>query len=99
MADHHRQIESRPARLKAYLVFNRERIMVDFSVMAAWLFGTWTIAAAIRFPTWLFYLVLFIGVIIYSRLTPPWVRPYRSPDLTPESEELQEGNDDRHDPE
>ncbi len=99
MADRQREIQSRPARLKAYLVFNRERIVVDLSVMAAWLLGTWTISSGIGFPTWLFYLVLFIGIIIYTRMTPPWARPYRSPDLPAESEELQERQDDRDEPE
>ncbi len=94
MGDESPEIRSRPARLRAYVLFNRDRILVDVSVMAAWLLGTWTIFTAIGFPTWLFYLVLFVGVIIYSRMTPPWVRPYRSPDLPADSEELQQGEHD-----
>lgn len=98
MPDRQPEIHSRPARLKAYLLFNSERILADMSVMAAWLLGTWTFARAIGFPTWLFYLILFMGVIIYSRMTPPWARPYRSPGFSADSEELQEGKDDGDEP-
>lgn len=89
MADPPREIRSRLARLRAYVSHNIDRMLVDGSVIAAWLLGTWTVFGSIGLPTWLFYLVLFLGVIIYSRLTPPWARPYRSPDLPTDSEELQ----------
>lgn len=88
MSDGSQEIMSRPARLHAYLAHNRDQILVDALVIVAWLIGTWTIFGAMNLPPWLFYLVLFIGVIIYSRLTPPWTRPYRSPDLEADSEKL-----------
>lgn len=81
MADRSREIRSRPARLVAYLSHNGERMLVDLLVLGAWLLATTTLFGALGFPSWLFYLILLIGVIVYSRITPPWTRPYRSPDL------------------
>lgn len=97
MGDQPRQIQSRYRRLRVYLAHNRDRIVVDALVMAAWTVVTWTVFGAVGLPAWLFYLVLFIGVIVYSRLTPPWERPYRSPDLD-SSQELEEGEYDRDQP-
>lgn len=88
MAEEHERMRSRSDRLRAYIAYNRKQMVVDVLVLSAWLIATWTIFGALDFPAWMFYLILFIGVIAYSRLTPPWSRPYRSPDLGGDSEEL-----------
>lgn len=73
-------IESRPRRLVAYLRHNSGRIIVDSAVLAAWVLVTTTVFGWLGFPTWLLYVVLFLGVIAYDRVTPSWERPYQSPD-------------------
>lgn len=87
MADRHR-IHSRSRRLWAYLTFNRDRMIVDVLVILTWVIATRTIFGTLELPAWSFYLVLFVGVIVYSRVTEPWSRPYRSPDIEANSEEL-----------
>ena len=77
------KIQSRPRRLRTYLAYNRDRILTDLLVMLTWVIASWTVFGMLSLPRWLFYVVLFIGVIVYSRITPPWERPYRSPDLDP----------------
>lgn len=99
MADRRRELRSRSQRLRAYLAHNRDRMLVDVLLISAWVLATWTIFGFFGLPAWSFYLVLFIGVIVYSRITPPWSRPYRSPDIRPQSEELQEREEHRDDPE
>lgn len=87
------RIEARWRRALAYLQFNRSQILVDISVLTAWILGTWALFGYLGLTTWLMYIVLFVGVVIYSRLTPTWERPYRSPDLEDhlDSDELEEG--------
>lgn len=85
-----RRIESRRDRLRVYLAHNRERIFVDLIVLVAWIVVTRAVFGVLGLPQWLFYLVLLLGVFIYTRVTPPWERPYRSPDLEGASEELPE---------
>lgn len=85
-----RRIDSRRDRLRAYLRHNHERIIVDLIVLVAWIVVTRAVFGVLALPQWLFYLVLLLGVFIYSRVTPPWERPYRSPDLAESSEELPE---------
>ncbi len=77
------EIESRTRRLTAYLAHNRDRMLVDLFVILAWIIAAWTIFGLLNLPVWLLYVVLFAGVIVYSRITPTWERPYRSPDLEP----------------
>lgn len=79
MSDKER-IRSRSHRLAAYLRHNAGRMVVDLSVLTAWLLTTWTTFNWFDIPTWSFYVVLFTGAVAYSRITPPWERPYRSPD-------------------
>ena len=74
------RIESRTERLVAYLRHNRARMIVDVAVLAAWMLSTTTIFGWLGLPSWLLYVVLFTGVVVYSRVTPTWERPYRSPD-------------------
>lgn len=88
MSDEHGELRSRSDRLRAYLSYNRNQMLVDLLVLTAWLIATYTIFGILGLPAWFFYLILFIGVIAYSRVTPPWSRPYRSPDLDPDSDEL-----------
>lgn len=74
------RIESRTGRLVAYLRHNGSRMLTDLLVLLAWILATTTVAAWFDLPTWLLYVVLFTGVVVYTRVTPPWERPYRSPD-------------------
>lgn len=74
------RIESRTGRFVEYLRYNAGRMAVDVAVLFAWITATTTAFATLELPIWLLYLVLFTGVVVYTRLTPPWERPYRSPD-------------------
>lgn len=59
----------------AYLRENAWRLVVDLVVMAAWVvFGTEALRV-LELPTWLQYVVLFLGVVIYVNTTPQWERP------------------------
>ena len=75
------EVRSRHRRLIAYLRFNGVRMVVDVLVLAAWVIFNWSLFAWFALPTWLLYVTIFAGVIVYSRVTPTWRRPYRSPDL------------------
>lgn len=80
MEDDPPRIDSRTGRLVAYLRHNRARMLVDVVVLTAWILGTTTVFGWIGLPSWLLYVVLFTVVVVYSRITPTWERPYRSPD-------------------
>ena len=67
-----------------YLRFNRARILADAIIIIAWVLVTSTIFGWLGLPRWLLYIVIATGVVIYSRITPTWERPSRSPDLPPE---------------
>lgn len=73
-------IESRWRRLRAYLRHNQEQIFIDGLLLLSWILLLSGISAWFGLPRWLFYIVLFVGVVVYTRSTPTWVRPYRSPD-------------------
>lgn len=73
-------VESRPRRLVAYLRHNREQLIVDAAVLLSWMVVSAAVFRWLTVPQWLHYLVLFVGIGVYSRLTPDWERPYRSPD-------------------
>lgn len=73
-------VESRLERLLAYLRYNREQLVVDAAILLAWLVVSAALFRWLSLPSWLHYLVLFIGIAVYSNLTPNWERPYRSPD-------------------
>lgn len=74
------RIDSRTQRLFAYLGHNRGRILADAALLVAWVLVTTTVFGLFGLPSWLLYVVLFVGVVIYTRITPTWERPYRSPD-------------------
>lgn len=74
-------VSSRTGRVVAYLAHNWQAILVDLLVITAWVIGVWTIAGQFAVPLWFVYLVLFVGVLVYSRITRPWGRPYVAPDL------------------
>lgn len=86
MAGQPPEIESRSRRLAAYLAHNRDQMLVDLSVALAWIVVASAIFGTLGLPAWLLYVVLFSGIIVYTRITPTWERPYRSPDL-PETTE------------
>jgi hypothetical protein len=73
-------IESRPRRLLAYLRHNRDQLVVDAAVLLSWTVASAALFRWLVLPQWLHYLVLFVGIAVYSRLTPNWERPYRGPD-------------------
>ncbi|WP_254864010.1 hypothetical protein [Halovivax gelatinilyticus] len=73
-------IDSRARRLESYLRHNGGRIVVDASLLLVWIFGATAIFNRLDQPTWLLYVVLFTGVVLYAQITPTWERPYESPD-------------------
>lgn len=73
-------IESRRRRLVAYLRHNWSQMVVDAAILATWLFVTTAVFQWLALPRWLLYVVVFVGVAVYARITPTWQRPYRSPD-------------------
>lgn len=72
-------IESRTRRLTAYLSHNRQQLLVDAAILLAWMIGSAALFRWLALPPWIHYLVLFLGVAVYARVTPNWERPYRSP--------------------
>lgn len=72
--------DSRARRLLAYLRANSARMVVDVAVLAAWILVLTAVFGVIGMPRWLLYLTVFTGVVVYTRVTPTWERPYRSPD-------------------
>ena len=75
------EVRPRHRRLAKYLRFNARTMAVDVLVLAAWILVNWSVFAWLSLPTWSMYVTIFAGVIVYSRITPTWERPYRSPDL------------------
>lgn len=73
-------VESRRRRLLAYLRHNRDQLVVDTAVLLSWIVVSAALFRWLSLPQWLHYLVLFVGIAAYSKLTPDWERPYRSPD-------------------
>lgn len=81
MADEPPEIETKRGRLAAYLRHNAERMVADLLILIAWIIAASTVFGVLDLPRWLLYILIFAGVVIYSRITPAWERPYRSPDL------------------
>lgn len=82
------RIDSRFRRLLAYLRHNGSRIVVDVALLTTWIIVAITAFEYVDYHRWLLYFVIFVGVLLYSRVTPPWERPYRSPDQPrPENED------------
>lgn len=73
-------VESRSERLVEYLRHNRDLLVVDAAVLLAWILVSASLFRWLTLPQWLHYLVLFVGIVLYSKLTPNWERPYESPD-------------------
>lgn len=74
------RIDSRWERLLAYLQHNRDRMVVDLSLVVTWVLLTTTLFEVLDLHRWLLYIVLFVGIVFYTRVTPVWTRPYQSPD-------------------
>ena len=70
-------VESRRERLLAYLRHNWSRIVVDAAILATWLLVTTLVFQWFALPWWLLYVVVFVGVVVYTRVTPSWRRPYK----------------------
>lgn len=81
MAEEAPEIGERHQRLRVYLAHNRNRMLADLLILVAWIVATFAVFGFLGWPSWLLYIVIVAGVIIYSRITPTWERPYRSPDL------------------
>lgn len=81
MAANPPELRSRRQRLIAYVHFNRTRMTVDVLVVVAWILVNLSVFGWFSLPTWLLYVSIFVGVIVYTRISPTWQRPYRSPDL------------------
>lgn len=79
-SDDDRELESRWDRLVEYMEHNGDQIIVDATILLAWLLATTTVFGMLGLPQWLHYLVLFTGIVAYSQVTPSWHRPYESPD-------------------
>lgn len=88
MSDSRPVVRTRRERLLEYLRENTDRMIVDASVLIAWILLNWWIFGVLGLPLWGMYLVVFGGVLVYTRLTPPWDRPYRAPDLVDESDDV-----------
>ena len=72
-------IDSRTQRLAVYLSHNSHQLLVDAAILLAWMVGSAALFRWLALPPWLHYLVLFLGVVVYSQVTPNWERPYSSP--------------------
>lgn len=59
-------------RALATLRRNRDRIVVDAAVLLAWIVASAALFRWLTLPQWLHYLVLFVGVVVYSELTHGW---------------------------
>lgn len=79
-ADDRPVLESRRQRLRAYLRHNGERICRDTAVVLTWALAMTIVFPELGLPRWIQYLVTFVGVVVYTRATVPWSRPYTSPD-------------------
>lgn len=73
-------LESRRRRLRAYLRHNGERICRDTAVVLTWALVMTIAFQGLGLPRWIQYLGTFVGVVVYTRATMPWSRPYTSPD-------------------
>lgn len=73
-------LESRRERLVAYLRHNWVQMVVDVTVLVLWLLVTTLVFDWLALPQWLLYIVVFGGIGVYTRISPTWQRPYRSPD-------------------
>lgn len=73
-------IEPRHRRLLAYLQHNASQLLVDAAVLLSLVIGASIAFDWLALPSWLYYLVLFVGIVVYSAVTPNWERPYESPD-------------------
>lgn len=74
------EIESRFQRFVAYLKHNSGRIVVDVALLATWIVVAVVLFEYIDYHDWLLYVIIFVGVALYTRFTPTWERPYRSTD-------------------
>jgi len=73
-------VESRRGRLVAFLRHNWPRMVVDGAILVVWLLLTTAAFQRFALPRWLLYVVAFTGIVVYTRVTPAWRRPYRSPE-------------------
>lgn len=67
-------------RLGAGLRRNWSRILVDLAVVVTWLVLATAVFRLLALPQWLLYVVVFVGVVLYSHVTPAWQRSAGRPD-------------------
>ncbi len=75
-------IEPRRERLFAFLRYNRDQLIVDATVLLTWMLVSSAVFRFFVLPPWLHYVVLFVGIYLYARVSPDWERPYVSPDIS-----------------
>ncbi|MFB6235401.1 MAG: hypothetical protein ABEH81_07595 [Halopenitus sp.] len=51
---------------------NRDRLVVDAAVLLSWIVVSAALFRWLTLPQWLHYLVLFGGVVVYSKITRGW---------------------------
>ncbi|MGZ0746552.1 MULTISPECIES: hypothetical protein [unclassified Haloparvum] len=51
---------------------NRDQLVVDAAVLLSWIVVSAALFRWLTLPQWLHYLVLFGGVVVYSKLTSGW---------------------------
>lgn len=73
-------IEARHRRLVAFLRYNRDQLVVDAAILLTWIVVSAVVFRWLDLPQWLHYVVLFVGIYVYAKITPEWDRPYRGPD-------------------
>jgi len=72
-------LESRTRRLIAYILHNRDQLVVDTAIVLTWLLVSAALFRRLALPPWLHYLVFFVGIVAYAWITPDWERPYSDP--------------------
>lgn len=75
-------IRSRRERVLSFLRYNRDQLIVDTAVLLTWILVSAAVFRYFTLPQWLHYIVLFVGIYLYARVSPDWERPYLSPDLS-----------------
>lgn len=66
-------------RVVAFVRQNYSLLLLDLVVLVSWTVLGTEILRMLGAPRWLQYVVLFLGVVVYTQVTPQW-RPVREPD-------------------
>lgn len=66
-------------RVLSFVFHNRVQLTVDAAILLSWMIVSVAVFRWLELPQWFHYLVLFVGVGVYSSLTPTWERPAHNP--------------------